>query len=390
MRLAIALWAAALVAVCVGPVVAPRKRTLYPTYAAAGADWLAGRDVYARYPDPQAPHLDSFRYAPPVAAALAPWSLLPEAAGEVLWRLVGAGLYLGAAAWWARCGLPEKMAGRRAAWLAVLLLPLALSSLQNGQTNLHVAAALLATVTAAAQGRWRPAAACMAAATALKLYPLAVGLLIAAAYPRRLLPPLLVALAVAAAVPFAAQRPGYVVGQYRSWLDTLALNEGRADWPAHMAYRDLWLLWRNLGLPLGRGAYQAVQLGLAAACAAAVAAARRRGQTTPAVLTAALALGTGWMALCGPATESSTFVVLAPPLAWLALAPGQGWPRRLAWAAWAVFAVAVLAGLTGQTNRVHGLGPHPVAALLFLAAAFGVAARRPPGPSEARPAARAA
>ena len=92
---------------------------------------------------------------------------------------------------------------------------------------------------------------------------------------------------------------------------------------------------------------------------------------TPALLASTLALVTAWMMLLGPATESSSFVLLAPSLAWSALenlhAPAQGWKRVLLWGSCAGFAAAVLLGGFAGTVRVHGLGIHPWSSLLYFA-----------------------
>src|SRR4051794_26575576 len=85
-RLALAAWAIALVAVCGRAAVDPQRHTLYPTYAQASRDWLAGEDLYLRYA--RSPQLDQFRYSPVVGALFAPLGLLPDRAGGVLWRLV--------------------------------------------------------------------------------------------------------------------------------------------------------------------------------------------------------------------------------------------------------------------------------------------------------------
>src|SRR5262245_30093479 len=176
------VWGAVVVAVCARAAWQPRQRNLCPTWAAAGADWRAGADVYrAWWPPP----LDQFRYSPAVAALLAPYALLPERVGNVAWRLLNAGALLGAFAWWLGCAAPAAPPRQRGI-LFLLLVPLALGSLNNGQPNLLLAGLLLAAVAAAAHGRWALCAACVALATAFKVYPLALGLLLAAAYPRRL------------------------------------------------------------------------------------------------------------------------------------------------------------------------------------------------------------
>ncbi len=97
------------------------------------------------------------------------------------------------------------------------------------------------------------------------------------------------------------------------------------------------------------------------------------------------------MTLVGPATESATYVLLAPVLAWAVLsaarwpwerwgaaAADRPWPAAVRWmpaTAWWLFLACVLAGLLPWTNRVHALGLHPLAALLLTAACAVVICR---------------
>src|SRR5262245_53982143 len=239
-RAAALVWVAVLVAVCARAAWQPHKRNLYPTWAAAAADWRAGADLYRTTWEPP---LDQFRYSPAVAALLAPWAALPERAGNVLWRLLNAGAFLGAFAWWLKAGAPAPTTARQRGILFLLVVPLTLGSLGNGQPNLLLAGLLLAAVAAAATGRWALGAGWVAVAAAFKVYPLALGLLLLAAYPRRLAWRLPLAVALLAGLPFLLQEPGYVARQYGLWLGRIATNdEARRYWPDHMAYRDLWLL----------------------------------------------------------------------------------------------------------------------------------------------------
>jgi hypothetical protein len=268
----------------------------------------------------------------------------------------------------------------------LFLLPLALESVQNGQINLVMTGLLMAAVTAADRQRWWAAALCIALASSLKIYPLALGLLLLVAYPRRLAVPLLVSLALAAGLPFLFQRTDYVLSQYQSWLWVLGRNANRRDFPPVAAYRDLWLLVRVFRVPISYEGCHALRLGIAAACAAALAWLRWRGAPSRQVLTVALALSCAWIALCGPSTESSTYVILAPPLAWALLDPTgdrpRGAGRLLVLAAAASLSACVLSGLFPHSNRFHAFGPHPLGAASFLAAVFLGALR-----TSARPAA---
>jgi hypothetical protein len=372
---AVTVWLVIVAAVCARAVVQPRVRSLYPTWATAGGDWLAGAPLYRNTWEQ---HFDQFRYSPLSAALFAPFHLLPEGVGGALWRLLNAAALLGGFAWWLRAVNQAPLTPRQWGALFLLVAPLSLSSLNNGQPNLLIAGLLLAALAGAMRERWALAAFCVAGAAALKVYPLALGLLLVAAYPRRFAPRLALALAVVGALPFALQQPGYVAEQYRLWFERLRDNdEARRSWPPHMAYRDLWLLFRAWHVPVTAPVYLGIQLLTAAGCAAVCVAGRLRGWGRPRLLTAALTLGTCWMMLCGPATESSTYVLLAPALAWAVLNAGrEPWPlRALPALAWGLLVACVLAGLFRNTARFHALGLQPLAALLFAAGSLASALR---------------
>jgi hypothetical protein len=395
--LTIALWVLVIAAVCARGAWQQRSHTLYPTYAAAGAHWLAGTSLY--YWGSTEPGLEPYRYSPLVAASLVPFDLMAAGPGSVLWRLLNAGVLLAGLTAWLRSPLPWQPDALQRSVIYLIVLPLALVSLNNGQTNPLVIGLLLLTIAAAGAGRWNGAAVCMALATALKVYPVVVGLLLAAAYPRRFAGRLLVALAAVAALPFLFQRPGYVAGQYTEWLRALT-EDDRRFWPLHMAYRDLWLLFRVCSAPVSPRAYQVIQALSGAACATVCVAGRMRNWDTARVLTAVLTLGTCWMTLCGPATESSTFILLAPALALGILsARAENWQRPERWlpdAAGVLLLIGVLAGLTRWTSFIHSRGVQPLGVLLLFVAYLAVhvralrAAAEPTDASVGSPAARAA
>jgi hypothetical protein len=367
-RLAVLVWSGVVGFVCVRAAIQPSKHTVYPIFARAGGHWLSGKNLY--FPDLSEPFLDPYRYSPLVAAALVPFHSLPDEIGGILWRLLNAAAFLAAWAWWLRSAAPISLTERQIAWLFLLVVPLALNSLNNGQANLLVTGLLLATVTAACHQRWWAAASFMAVATALKVYPLALGLLIAAVYPRRFTPRLFVALAVAALLPFALQRAHFVLQQYQDWFTFLGQDD-RKGRELNLAYRDLWLLFRVWQVPVASGVYLTIQLGVAAFCALLCVAGRLRGWSARPLLTTTLTLGTCWMTLCGPATESCSYVILAPALAW-ALVAGRdaGWTtpvRALSWGCFGLLVAALLAGIGPGAARFHALGPQPLGALLLFA-----------------------
>src|SRR5437868_1652934 len=74
---------------------------------------------------------------------------------------------------------------RRRGLLLLFTVPGALLSLNNGQLNLPVIGLLLVMVAAAARERWTLAAVVAAGAVLLKIYPVAVALLLAVQHPRK-------------------------------------------------------------------------------------------------------------------------------------------------------------------------------------------------------------
>jgi hypothetical protein len=363
-RCAVVVWVIVVLAVCILSAVKPRERSLFYTWLTAGKDWSSGSPLL--YQHTEGDGLDIFRYSPLVAALLTPLQLLDERTGNVVWRLLNAGIFLGGFAYWLRGRLP--LGGRLRGPLFLLVAPLALASLRNGQPNPLVIGLLLFAVALAGDKRWTLAAVCVALACALKIYPIAVGLLLAVAYPRQIALRLGLALAAVLLLPYLMQGSDYVTEQYAQWLQRLG-GDDRKQITLERAYRDLWLLVRVWHLPISPQVYAGIQLTVAAGCAALCAAGRWAGVAKTQLLTMVLALGTCWMMLCGPATESPSFVQLAPVLAWAVVAaPRENWPLVVRWlpaVSFALFMVAVLAGLRPNTAQIHALGLQPLAALLL-------------------------
>jgi hypothetical protein len=363
-RAVVVVWVALLLVCCGRALVAPHTRSVYPIIAGAARQWAAGADLYGEL----APDLDRFRYSPAVAALLVPLGWLPDGPGAALWRLLNATVYLGAFAWWARTASPPLTPGRRAV-VFLLIVPLSVGSLHNGQSNPLVLGLLLATVAAVQTERWNVAAICAALASLIKIYPIAIGLLLAAAYPRRFAGRLALALAAGLALPFALQHFDYVAGQYASWWHHFQTYD-RQNLRAELWYRDVRLLLQALGVPLGSPAYALVQLAGAAACAAACVAGCRAGWPRDRLLRLLFTLGCCWMTVLGPATESCTYILLAPALAWALL---DTWRVRhaialgLVGASYGLLLVCLVAVWFPGGRSVHTLGLQPLGGLLLLA-----------------------
>ena len=368
-RLALVLWAVALAVVSARAAAFP-GHSVYAIFSAAARHWSAGIGLYG-------PSDNAYRYSPLVAALLVPFSLLPDAAGGVLWRWLGIAAYLGALLWWCRAVLPAALTRDERAWLLLLVLPLSVGNLNNGQSNTLVLGLLLAAVASAASrgdgraGRWRDdlAAACVALACLFKVYPIAVGLLLVVVHPRRFGWRLPLALAVGLALPFLLQRPDYVLEQYLGWLRHLETNDRHALPPA-LWYRDVQLLCRVCGVPLSSAAYHQVQALAAAACAAVCLAGRVRGWPERHLLTVLTVLGCGWMTAFGSATESATYVLVAPAAAWLVLEARlrqrTGLLRTAPVVGYGLLVLVQVGGWFPTHKALQMVGTQPFATLLLL------------------------
>lgn len=375
-RLVIGLWCAAVLAVSVRSALLP-QHSVYPIFARAAHDWLAGADLYRPAGEP-------YRYSPFVTTLFVPFGLLPDAVGGVLWRWLSAAAYLGALAWWCAAALPRVLSRAQRAWLFLLVLPLSVGNLNNGQSNALVIALLLLGVTALAargeDGRGPLlAAGAVALACLFKVYPVALGLLVVLAVSRRFGARLVLALAAGLLLPFLLQRPEYVAGQYLGWLHHLETSD-RHGLARELWYRDVQLLCWACHVPLSTAAYRVVQLVAAAGCAAACLAARRAGWDRRRLLALATVLGCGWMTAFGSATESATYILVAPVAAWAAV---EAWGRRgvvvrgLLAGGYGLLALAQVANWFPFGKELQMLGVQPLATLLLLAGLPAVLCREP-------------
>jgi hypothetical protein len=368
-KAAVAAWALLLAVVSVKAAGWPHDHSLYPVFATAARNWRAGTDLY-RQTGPEAAGLDVYRYSPLIAALLTPLSFLPDRLGSVLWRLLNAAVCLGGLAWWSRSVLPGSVSRSERALLFLLVLPLAVGNLNNAQSNPLVLGLLLGSLAAAGARRWTLASGGLALACLFKLYPIAVGLLLVVRYPRPLAGRLALALAVGLALPFLLQHPDYVAGQYASWVEYLH-GEDRSGFPLESCYRDLPLLCRRWLVPLSPHGYLLVQVlaggGMAAVCLAC----RRRGWPKWRLLTLLTGLGSCWMTVFGPATESCTYILVGPSAAWALV---DAWQRsgsvgvRL-WlgVAYGLLVATYMSAWFPSDYRLQPLGLQPLAGLMLLA-----------------------
>jgi hypothetical protein len=253
----------------------------------------------------------------------------------------------------------------------LLLVPLAIGNIDIGQANPLMAGLFLLAIAAVRVQRWNSAALCVAVATLFKLYPISIGLLICLIAPKRFGWRLLTSILVLLAAPFLFNHWLYVWNQYHEWIVTRTA-ENRQNWPIGNQSLDLWFILHWLcGLPIALTVYRLIQLGSAAVLASFCVIQPRKGWAIHRVLTGLLYLTSIWMTLCGPATESFTYVLLAAPITFaLVQAFNTSQPNWLR--AWIFIAfVFQLLGVGRMSFFPHFkqfwvLSVHPFSALVFL------------------------
>jgi len=369
----IGLWLAVILGVTIRGIAAPHQNSVFIVFRDAGRAWVAAQPLYSQ--------VGKYLYSPLAAAFFAPFALLPDWAGSAFWRLLTGLTYLVAVfAWFRRFDSSSSSSSVWAVLGLLLLLPLSLGNLNNGQASPFIIALLVFGCMAALDGRWTLAAACISFAAFFKIYPLAIGLLLAVIEPRKLSWRLGLGLLIFGALSLVLQRPPYVIEQYRDWWLSLGADQRRVSTELG-SWRDVWLLLRILHLPITVAGYAVLQAG-AALAAAIFCWWRSRTSDRSAVVWSAFTVGCLWITLFGPSTELATYVFIAPSVAfafaWVVWPMIQGqqrwhWFQFLPIAAYALFLLAEALNawvpVIRQNTYLHAI--QPVAALLFLGFVIG-------------------
>lgn len=327
------MWGTLFVFVLIRAIVQPHRQSVYPIFDFAGSCWLTGEDCYSdevrdAKATAQGIDLDQFRYAPAVAAFFAPLAMLPESIGGTLWRVLNFGVFGFGVFWLLKrvyfAQRPELQSWQGLLWISML--PLSLGSLNNSQANPLAVGLLAISTVAVLESRWNLAAFALAAVTLFKIYPFAFGMLLMVLYPRPLIWRTALALGVALVFPFATQRPEFVMAEYASWFARLK-GDDRTMMAFGEGYQDMHLLLRMIGVYIPRNAYLLVQAATGASLAVFAWFAKDRWPRER-LLMALFDLCACWMMLFGPATESCTYIFLAPTLSISLIEAWAGITRR--------------------------------------------------------------
>ena len=365
---ALAVWLVIFLCVAARILANPYRATAFTVYRLAGSHWLHAQHLYEEW--------RGFVYSPISAVFFAPFGLVPPGWGNLAWTWINAGLFLLGVLSFLRSGIYPGIRPKHFGTVFLLLVPLVLGNLDTGQANPAVIGLLLLAVAAVPKERWSVAALCVAAATYLKIYPLAVGLVLFLMAPRKFSWRLLLALLVLGILPFLFQHWSYVSQQYHEWAMTRSADDRRL-YPLKDVPLDLWFLLVRFGhLPVPGVAYTAFQVLSGGAVALFCLVGTRKNWPKERLLGGLLAFVCIWMTLCGPATELQTYVLLAPAivftLADMFSRPRPIWLRigMLVVYLLTVLAVARVSFLPKQ-KALWILTIQPLAAIVFLACCVG-------------------
>jgi Glycosyltransferase family 87 len=366
---ALAVWIIIFLGLAVRTLANPNRATAFTVYRLAGIHWLNAQHLYGDW--------RGFVYSPLAAVFFTPFGLLPPGWGNLCWTWLNAAIFLLGVRALLSGGIYPGIKPRYHGIVYLLLVPLVLGNLDTGQANPTVIGLVLLAVAAVPAERWSLAALCVTAATYLKIYPLAVGLILFLMAPRRLGWRLFLALVVLGILPFLFQHWSYVSQQYHEWISTRSADDRRL-YPIKDVPLDLWFLLVRLGhLPIPGFVYSAFQMLSGGAIALFCLVGVRKAWPKERLLAGILALLCIWMTLCGPATELQTYILLAPAIVLTVVNAVFGsqplWLRigMLLVYLLMVLAVARTSFLPSQKG-LWILTIQPVAAILFLVCCLGL------------------
>ncbi len=320
-RLAIVLWIALAAAVCVKSIVQKGGHSVYTVYAWGSRHWWADQLLHAKYPE----LADIYRYSPTFAVVFTPFSLLPDWLGAGLWGVLNVAVTLFALRLLVREILPGAWPPRREAWFLGLTAFGSMSGIWSGQINSLLLAIVIFAAVAIKYNRWWTASFLLTLPVFIKVWPIAVVLLLMACWPRQLSWRFIIFAAALALLPFLTRPFSVVVGQYQEWYFSL-IKQDQGRWGG---FRDAWTIWENLWPPVSQRGYQVLQLASAVLVLLWCLYQRRRIASTGRLLMAIISIWVSWQLLFGPGSEQLTYGIIAPSAAWAVLVSIEEQKHRL-------------------------------------------------------------
>lgn len=358
------LWCVVLGALFVRTALTPQKQNVFHIFTLAGHHWLEGASLYGDVAEDR----DVYRYSPLAAASFAPWSFFPLRITNGLWRILNAILFFCGVSYWLTRVSGYDWSSKRLAVFWLLLLPMSIPSLNNGQINPMLIGLILGGVAAVQEKKWWLASLLLAIAFWLKLYPIAIVCVLGLLFFRNMVVTPALAIFALGCLPFLLQAPSYVANQYQDWVGYLRVDD-RTTMPLDYWLRDIRLLFRVWFLPLTQNGFIGLQIIVAFMVASLCWGAKARGHTEQKQLLFATQFCCIWMTLFGPSTESCTWIILAPVLV-LALIDAWSskknhWQTGLVSISYVLFVSVHLAKWFPFGNSYANLAVQPIAALLL-------------------------
>ncbi len=320
-RLAIALWIAMAAAVCVKSVVQKGEHSVYKVFAWGPRHWWADQPLHARYPETA----DIYRYVAHLCRGVHAVFAAARLAGR------------GPVGRFERCRdalrpapyvreiLPGAWPPRREAWFLGLTALGSMSGIWSGQINSLLLAIVIFAAVAIKYNRWWTASFLLTLPVFVKIWPIAVVLLLMACWPRQLSWRFIIFAVALALLPFLTRPFNVVVGQYQEWYVSL-IDQNQGRWPG---FRDAWTIWENLWPPVSQLGYKVLQLASAAGVLLWCLYQCRRIASTGQLLMAIISIWVSWQLIFGPGSEQLTYGIIAPSAAWAVLVSIEEQRHRL-------------------------------------------------------------
>ena len=350
-----ASWIVLLVAIVIVLANHADRRGVSHAYEAAAHRFLDGEPLYTE-------GYKGFLYPPQSAMAYVPFLYPNEVAGSFLWRTLGLALLTsGLFRLLQRLRSTTAPAGpSRFTIASLLLIPVTISSLRNGQSNLHMAGLLLhATVAWMDRKRFAPAAWMLAGLVAKPLT--FVWALLAGATGHKLLLGFVAAWIVFTLLPFVHPEPGYAADQIHAFVEK---SKASSD-PGDHVYANLEGILHKAGVPVPHPARRPIQIVAALLTLGLALWAKRRvdARAFPFVVYTLAAL---YLMLFNPRNESNSFVILGPAVGVLA---ALAWTTNARRDAWLLTVIAIAWGCDNYGRWLHEPTDRwfkPAAAIVFL------------------------
>jgi Glycosyltransferase family 87 len=350
-RLAVGLWVALAVAVCVKSITTKNDHTIYPILAWGSRHWWADQPLHAEYPGLTR---DIYRYSPTFAISFTPLALLPDWLGSSLWGVLSVGTTFCAMRLFFREILPGSWPPRSEAYFLVLTAFGSMSGIWSGQSNSLILSMVIFAAVAIKHNRWWAACILLVLPAFIKIWPIMPALLLMVFWPKQLSWRLAVVGVAMLLIPFLTRPFHIVVEQYQEWYLSL-LKQEQHRWGG---FRDAWTILENLHLPISKRPYQVLQFFSLMPMFLWCFYERRRMQSFPVsqqaghdrnysaglpetteakagdatyrrLVTVLISIWVSWQLFFGPGAEQLTYGIIAPSAAWAVLTSFEERKNRL-------------------------------------------------------------